>query len=78
MYANEFSGEEMMTMKRFVLSVASVDGETEWIYVTPQKEGLLEFLETYDHEGSSIALSVPFGDTLYGEDIYTFLGEGGV
>lgn len=68
-------------MNSYHVSVGCVDGETEWSMRSGDKIRLKEFLEQYDHEGSSIAIhineklssSVYWVTDLFGQDVYKFL-----
>lgn len=43
-------------MIMYNLSICSVDSETIYGLIASDKKKLLEFLKTYDHEGSSLVL----------------------
>jgi hypothetical protein len=71
-------------MMFYYVSIACVDGETEWSMRATAKIRILKFLDEYDHEGASISLNVeeylPNGTyfsiaILYGEDVYHTLRE---
>jgi hypothetical protein len=71
-------------MMFYHVSIACVDGETEYSMRATDKMRILTFLEENDHEGSSISLNVeeylPNGTyfsiaILYGEDVYHTLRE---
>lgn len=56
---------------RYSVAISSVDGQTTHIFDTNSKGECLQFLERYDHEGSSISFRVYLDDA---SEIYGVLG----
>lgn len=61
------------------IHIDSVDGITAWEMWSSDRQSLLDFLKTYDHEGSSLSLEVWVEQThsvvQYASTIYSFLSK---
>ena len=55
---------------KYVVDIASVDGQTNHTFVSNFRNEVLAFLERYDHEGAAIFLRIESHDT---EEIYGIL-----
>lgn len=69
--------DSVTLMSRYIVNIIGVDGETNWTIDTPDVEKAQEFLETHDHEGADVLLTVK--DTVEtevgAEEAYEFLDE---